>query len=42
MLFIGYLCTRIRASGWLATAALAGGVIAVAVKLVSGAPILAS
>jgi hypothetical protein len=42
MLFIGYLCSRIRAGGWLATAALAGGVIAVAVKLASGAPILAS
>jgi hypothetical protein len=42
MLFIGYLCSRIRAAGWLATSALAGGVIAVAVKLASGAPILAS
>ena len=40
-LFAGYLCTRVRAGGWLATAALAGGVIAIAVKLASFAPMLA-
>jgi hypothetical protein len=32
------LCTRVRAGGWLAAAALAGGVIAIAVKLASAAP----
>jgi hypothetical protein len=42
MLFVGYLCTRVRAAGWLATAALAGGVIAVAVKLASAAPMFAA
>jgi hypothetical protein len=40
-LFAGYLCTRVRAGGWLATAALAGGVIAIAVKLASFAPMFA-
>ena len=40
-LFAGYLCTRVRAGGWLATTALAGGVIAIAVKLASFAPMLA-
>jgi hypothetical protein len=40
-LFAGYLCTRVRAGGWLAAAALAGGVIAIAVKLASFAPMLA-
>jgi hypothetical protein len=40
MLFVGYLCTRVRAAGWLATAALAGGAIAIAVKLASAAPML--
>jgi uncharacterized membrane protein len=40
VLFIGYLCARVRDAGWLATAALAGGVVAVAVKLGSAAPIL--
>jgi hypothetical protein len=42
MLFVGYLGTRVRAGGWLAAAALAGGVIAVAVKLASGAPMFAA
>jgi hypothetical protein len=40
-LFVGYLCTRVRAGGWLAAAALAGVVIAIAVKLASFAPMLA-
>ena len=40
MLFVGYLCTRVRAGGWLATAALTGGVVSVAVKLASAAPLL--
>jgi hypothetical protein len=42
MLFVGYLCTRVRAGGWLATAALAGGVVSVAVKLGSAAPMFAA
>ena len=41
-LFVGYLCTRIRAGGWLATAALASGAIAIAVKLASAAPMFAA
>jgi len=42
IVFIGYICTRVREAGWLATAALAGGVIEVAVKLGSGAPVFAA
>ncbi len=42
MLFVGYLCTRVRAGGWLATAALAGGVVSIAVKLGSAAPMFAA
>jgi Domain of unknown function (DUF4386) len=42
IVFIGYLCTRVRDAGWLATAALAGGVVAVAIKLASAAPVLAA
>jgi hypothetical protein len=42
VLFVGHLCTRVRAGGWLATAALAGGVIAIAVKLASAAPMFAA
>jgi hypothetical protein len=42
VLFAGYLCARVRAGGWLATAALAGGVIAIAVKLASAAPMFAA
>jgi hypothetical protein len=41
MLFVGYLCTRVRAGGWLATAALAGGVVSIAVKIGSGASLFA-
>jgi hypothetical protein len=42
MLFVGYLCTRVRAGGWLATAALTAGVVSIAVKLGSAAPLLAA
>ena len=42
IIFIGYLCTRVRGAGWLATAALAGGTIWIAVKLASGAPVFAA
>lgn len=38
VLFVGYLCTRVRAGGWLANAALVGGVVSIAVKVASGAP----
>ena len=41
MLFVGYLCTRVRAAGWLATAAVIGGVVSIAVKLGSAAPMFA-
>jgi hypothetical protein len=42
MLWVGYLCTRVRAGGWLATAALSAGVVSVAVKLTSAAPLFAA
>lgn len=42
MLFVGYLSTRVRAGGWLATAALTAGVVSIAVKLGSAAPLLAA
>jgi hypothetical protein len=42
ILFIGYVSTRVRAAGWLAAAALAGGVIGVAIKLGSAAPMFAA
>jgi hypothetical protein len=42
LVFVGYICTRVRNGGWLATAALAGGVVEVAVKLGSGAPMFAA
>jgi hypothetical protein len=42
VLFVGHLCTRVRTGGWLAAAALAGGVIAIAVKLASAAPMFAA
>ena len=42
MLWVGYLCTRVRAGGWLATAALTAGVVSVAVKLTSAAPLFAA
>lgn len=42
IVFISYLATRFRDAGWLATAALAGGLIEVAIKLGSGAPMLAA
>ncbi|WP_156996805.1 hypothetical protein [Knoellia aerolata] len=38
VLFIAHLSVRVGGAGWIATAALAGGVIAVALKLASGAP----
>lgn len=42
IVFIAYLSSRVRAAGWLATAALAGGVIEIAVKLASASPVLAA
>lgn len=39
IVFISYLSTRVRDAGWLATAALAGGIMEVAIKLGSGAPV---
>jgi flagellar biosynthesis protein FliQ len=42
IVFISYLSTRVRDAGWLATAALAGGLIEVAIKLGSGAPLFAA
>jgi hypothetical protein len=42
MIFIGYLVTRVRDAGWLALAALVGGIIHAAIKLGSGAPMFAA
>ena len=42
IVFFSYLSTRVRDAGWLATAALAGGLIEVAIKLGSGAPMFAA
>lgn len=42
LLFVAYVSTRVRDAGWLAAAALAGGVIEIAVKLGSGAPMFAA
>jgi len=42
IVFISYLATRFRDAGWLATAALAGGLIEVAIKLGSGAAVFAA
>ena len=42
ILFIGFVATRVRDAGWLASAALAGGVIEVAIKLGSAAPMFAA
>ena len=42
IVFISYLATRFLDAGWLATAALAGGLIEVAIKLGSGAPVFAA
>lgn len=42
IVFTGYLCTRLRPAGWLATSALIGGAVSVAVKLGSAAPLLAA
>jgi hypothetical protein len=39
VLFVGYLCARVRAGGWLATAALTGGIVSIAVKIGSAAPL---
>jgi hypothetical protein len=42
IVFIAYLSWRVRAAGWLAVAALAGGVTEIAVKLASASPMLAA
>jgi len=42
IVFVSYLATRFREAGWLATAALAGGLIEVAIKLGSAAPMFAA
>ena len=40
MAFIGYVCWRLRAAGWVAAVALVGGVVEIAVKLGSAAPLI--
>lgn len=42
MVFVGYVCWRVRAAGWLAAAALVGGIVEVAVKLGSAAPLISA
>lgn len=40
MVFIGYVCWRVRDAGWLAAAALVGGIVEIAVKIGSDAPLV--
>lgn len=40
MVFISYFCWRVRDAGWLAAAALIGGIIEIAVKIGSVAPLI--
>lgn len=40
LVFVAYLCARVSRAGWLAAAALAGGILEIAIKLGSGAPLL--
>jgi hypothetical protein len=40
MTFIGYVCWRLRAAGWVSAVALVGGVVEIAVKLGSAAPLI--
>jgi hypothetical protein len=42
IVFIGYVSARVGQAGWLSTVALAAGAIEVAIKLGSGAPMLAA
>jgi hypothetical protein len=41
MVFVGYVCWRVRAAGWLAAVALVGGVVEIAMKVGSSAPMIA-
>jgi uncharacterized membrane protein YagU involved in acid resistance len=40
MVFLGYVCWRVRDAGWLAAAALVGGIVEIAVKIGSDAPLV--
>ncbi|TQJ40037.1 hypothetical protein FBY33_2077 [Arthrobacter sp. SLBN-112] len=40
MVFVGYVCWRVRDAGWLAAAALVGGIVEIAVKIGSDAPLV--
>jgi hypothetical protein len=40
MVFVGYVCWRLRAAGWVAAVALVGGVVEIAVKLGSAGPLI--
>jgi hypothetical protein len=40
MVFVGYVCWRVRAAGWLAAVALVGGVVEIAIKVGSAAPLI--
>jgi hypothetical protein len=42
IVFVAYLVTRVRGAGWLAVAALMGGVLEIAIKLGSAAPVFAA
>ncbi|MBT2523833.1 hypothetical protein [Arthrobacter sp. ISL-28] len=41
MTFVGYVCWRLRAAGWLAAVALVAGIVELAVKLGSAGPLIA-
>ena len=40
MMFVGYLCSRVRDAGWFATTALVGGVAAIIVNLASASIVI--
>jgi hypothetical protein len=40
MMFVGYLCSRVRDGGWLATTALVGGTAAIMANLISTASVI--
>lgn len=42
MVFVGYVCWRVRAAGWVAAAALVGGIAEIAVKVSSAGPLISA
>jgi hypothetical protein len=42
MVFVGYVCWRVRAAGWVAMVALVSGIVEIAVKLGSAGPLISA